>query len=222
MIDVVVVDDHPVVRRGVTDLLAGADDIQVVGEASSGTGAVALAISERPQVVVMDLTMPYDDNVPATRTSATGLDAIGEIRKQLGADAPGIVVLSVHGEIDVVRAALTAGASGYVLKESVTSDLPTAVRAADSRAVYLSAELAVVLAAPPPRHEDWIGSRLSPRERDVVRLIVNGLSTKDIAAKLYTSPKTVEKQRRDAMRKLGVTNVASLVRTALEADLLDR
>jgi len=217
-IAVLVADDHPIVRRGVCDVLSSADDLAVVGEAWSGRTAVDRAAQEQPDVVVLDLTMPYEESVPSTRSSTTGLDAIASIRALSHPGPPAVVVLSVHGELDLVRAALAAGAVGYVLKESVTSDLCTAVRAASTGNIYLSAEVSAVLAPPSPPSVATAG-RLSPREREVVTMIVEGLSSREIAASLHTSPKTVEKQRRDAMRKLGVSNVASLVRVALDNDL---
>ncbi|GAA0991023.1 response regulator [Subtercola frigoramans] len=214
MITVLVADDHPIVRRGVCDVLSSAVGITVVGEASSGAGCAALAASLHPDVVVVDLTMPLDDRVPSTSTSSTGIDAISNMISADRSSPPAIVVLSVHGELDIVRAALSAGAIGYVLKESVTSDLCAAVLAAAAGNIYLSSEVsAVLLPAASPRTDPV--ERLSPRERSVVNLIVDGLSTKQIATRLQTSPKTVEKQRREAMRKLDVPNVASLVRAML-------
>lgn len=215
MIRVVVADDHPIVRSGVCGVLSAAGDLTVVGEASSASGAVSMAAESSPDVVVLDLTMPYEDDVPATRSRAAGLEAVAAIRGLATPRPPAVVVLSVHGEVDVVRAALAAGAVGYVLKESVTSDLCAAVRTASTGNIYLSAEVSAVL-APLPKPAAAPSSRLSPREREVVRLIVDGMSSKEIASALHTSPKTVEKQRRDAMRKLGVSNVAMLVRVALD------
>jgi DNA-binding NarL/FixJ family response regulator len=214
MIRVTIADDHPFLLLGVREMLESADDITVVGEASSGLGAVELAGSLAPDVAVVDLTMPYDDAAPVTRSYTTGLDAIAAI-KALGGSAPATVVLTVHGEPSIVRSALRAGASGYVLKESVSSDLGLAIRAAAAGSLFLSAEVAGVLAPDP---DSPVTERLSPREREVVRLVVDGLSTKQIAASLETSPKTVEKQRRNAMRKLGVPNVASLVRSFGESE----
>lgn len=214
MIRVAVVDDHPLIRRGVINVLADSGDIDVVGEAGTGAGALELVRASGPDVLVLDLSMPHEEGVPAGRTSATGIGIITTLRRELADEAPHVVVLSVHGEPDIVRSALAAGASGYVLKESVSSDLVAAVRAATAGALYLSAELAMVLAVVPAPPDP--GPRLSPREREVVRLIVDGHSTREIASTLFTSPKTVEKQRRDAMRKLGVSNVAMLVRTYLD------
>jgi DNA-binding NarL/FixJ family response regulator len=109
-----------------------------------------------------------------------------------------------------VRAALRAGANGYVLKESVSSDLELAIRTSAAGSLFLSAEVAALVA--PSVSQGSPAEMLSPREREVVQLVVEGLSTKQIASQLRTSPKTVEKQRRNAMRKLGAQNVASLVR----------
>lgn len=222
-INVLVADDHPIVRHGVCGVLAQAEDFSIVGEASSGRSAVTLAAEKRPDVVVLDLTMPYDEAVPSTRSSTTGIEAISSIRALPEGKPAAVVVLSVHGEMDIVRSALAAGAVGYVLKESVTSDLCAAVRAAHTGNIYLSAEVAAVLtpsAAPAAEPAPVPADRLSPREREVVRLIVQGLSSKEIAAQLCTSPKTVEKQRRDAMRKLNVSNVATLVRVVMDSDLM--
>ncbi len=217
-IRVLVADDHPIVRHGVCGVLSETDDITVVGQASSGLEAVARAIETQPDVIVLDLTMSYDADRPSSRAPKVGLDVIAALRDADIPAVPAVVVLSVHGEADTVRSALAAGAVGYVLKESLTSDLPTAVRAARSGNIYLSAELSAVLTRqlPPPRP---LSDRLSPREREVVAQIVDGHTSREIAAALFTSPKTVEKQRRDAMRKLGVTNVAALVRVALDQGL---
>jgi DNA-binding NarL/FixJ family response regulator len=209
MIRVLICDDHPLMRRGVRDMLAGDPGIEVVGEASSGHGAEELAAAVDADVMVLDLTMPYDDHAPVTRSAATGLDAIAAIRRL--ADAPAVVVLSVHGEPSMVRAALRGGATGYVLKESVSSDLGHAIHAVAAGGLFLSSEVAAVL-NPANDGDSTEEPSLSPREREVVQLVVDGLSTKQIAARLQTSPKTVEKQRRNAMRKLDVPNVAALVR----------
>ena len=213
MIRVAVVDDHPLVRRGVINVLSDSPDIDVVGEEGTGAGALSLVRRTHPDVLVLDLSMPFETGIPSGRTSATGIDVLSTVRKELAENAPRVVVLSVHGEPDIVRAALAAGASGYVLKESVSSDLLEAVRAARSGALYLSAGLASILTLKPSPVPS--AARLSPRELEVVGLIVDGHSTREIAGLLFTSPKTVEKQRRDAMRKLGVTNIAMLVRAHL-------
>jgi DNA-binding NarL/FixJ family response regulator len=210
VIRILIADDHPLLRIGVRDLLSGEPDFEIVGEAASGREAVELAEMLRPDVVIMDLTMPLVGGATVTRSFATGLEAIAAI-KALSGRAPASVVLSVHGDASIVRSALRLGASGYVLKESVSTDLVLAIKAAGTGSLFLSSEVSAVLSAADASAAET-AAKLSPREKEVVQLVVDGLSTKQIASRLQTSPKTVEKQRRNAMQKLGAPNVASLVR----------
>ncbi len=209
MIRVVVVEDHHLVRQGIIKLLESANDLDVVGEADDGKQAIALAKSLRPDVMILDLTMPQFD----------GFQALAEIRKlEL---RPQIVILSMHADPGMIRQALQGGALGYVIKQSVADELIAAVRAAKNGSIYLSSGISGVIAnnffAESPKN---LLDRLSPREREVVKGIVEGYSTRQIAEGLRTSVKTVEKQRRDAMRKLEVDNLASLVRVSLELGLV--
>jgi DNA-binding NarL/FixJ family response regulator len=192
MIRVVVVEDHHLVRQGIIKLLESANDLDVVGEADEGAQAISLAKSLRPDVMILDLTMPQVD----------GFQTLAEIRKlEL---RPQIVILSMHADPGMIRQALQGGAVGYVIKQSVADELIAAVRAAKSGSIYLSSGISGVIAnnffTESPKN---LLDRLSPREREVVRGIVEGYSTRQIAESLRTSVKTVEKQRRDAMRKLG-------------------
>jgi DNA-binding NarL/FixJ family response regulator len=209
MIRVVVVEDHHLVRQGIIKLLESANDLNVVGEGDNGAQAITLAKSLRPDVMILDLTMPQVD----------GFHALAEIRKlEL---RPKIVVLSMHADPGMIRQALQGGALGYVIKQSVADELIAAVRAAKNGSIYLSSGISGVIAndffTENPKN---LLDRLSPREREVVRGIVEGNSTRQIAESLRTSVKTVEKQRRDAMRKLEVDNLASLVRVSLELGLV--
>ncbi len=209
MIRVVVVEDHHLVRQGIIKLLESANDLDVVGEADDGKQAIALAKSLRPDVMILDLTMPQFD----------GFQALAEIRKlEL---RPQIVILSMHADPGMIRQALQGGALGYVIKQSVADELIAAVRAARNGSIYLSSGISGVITnnffAESPTN---LLDRLSPREREVVKGIVEGYSTRQIAEGLRTSVKTVEKQRRDAMRKLEVDNLASLVRVSLELGLV--
>jgi DNA-binding NarL/FixJ family response regulator len=209
MIRVVVVEDHHLVRQGIIKLLESANDLNVVGEGDNGAQAITLAKSLRPDVMILDLTMPQVD----------GFQALAEIRKlEL---RPKIVVLSMHADPGMIRQALQGGALGYVIKQSVADELIAAVRAAKNGSIYLSSGISGVIAndffTENPKN---LLDRLSPREREVVRGIVEGNSTRQIAESLRTSVKTVEKQRRDAMRKLEVDNLASLVRVSLELGLV--
>ncbi len=208
MIRVVLAEDHHLVRKGASRLLEDAADIQVVGEADNGRDAIKLCQLLRPDVLVLDIAMPH----------MTGLQVLAELNAlEL---AIHVVILSMHSDLDTVRQALRSGVLGYVSKQSVASELLAAVRAASGGSLYLSSDVSQTLkqelcAEKPPRLLDL----LSPRERLVVQRVVQGYAIKEIADDLHTSVKTVEKQRRDAMRKLEVDNVASLVRVCLELGL---
>lgn len=209
MIRIVVAEDHHLVRQGIIKLLESAGDFEVVGEAGDGTQAIALAQSLYPDVMILDITMPKID----------GFGTLAEIRGIK--PKPQIVILSMHADPGMIRQALQGGALGYVIKQSVADELIAAVRAAKNGSIYLSSGISGVIAnnffAESPKN---LLDRLSPREREVVKGIVEGHSTRQIAESLHTSVKTVEKQRRDAMRKLEVDNLASLVRVSLELGLV--
>ncbi|MCC6189327.1 MAG: response regulator transcription factor [Anaerolineales bacterium] len=209
MIRVVVAEDHILVRQGIVKLLEGAGDIEVVGEADNGRAAVTALKAVHPDVLVLDLTMPKLD----------GLDTLAEIKGMK--DRPQVVVLSMHADPGLIRQALQTGALGYVVKQSVADELLAAVRAARQGSMFLSSGVSGLIA------NNFFGEQernlldnLSPREREVVKRVVEGYSAREIAESLRTSVKTVEKQRRDAMRKLEVDNLASLVRVSLELGLV--
>jgi two-component system invasion response regulator UvrY len=208
MIRVVVAEDHHLVRQGICKLLEDGGDIQVVGEADNGRDAITLSRSLRPDVLVLDVSMPELD----------GLDTLAELKVTLPKQH--VVILSMHADLGIVQQALQGGALGYVLKQSVAGELLAAVRTVSNGSVNLSAGVSQVLTsgAYVEKSQNLL-DRLSPRERQVVERIVEGYSTKEIADRMHTSVKTVEKQRRDAMRKLEVDNTASLVRVSLELGL---
>jgi DNA-binding NarL/FixJ family response regulator len=209
VIRVVVAEDHHLVRQGIVKLLESAGDLSVVGEADNGTQAIELVTSLNPDVLVLDIAMPQCDGLET-------LVKIGGIRPK-----PQVVMLSMHADPSMIRQALQSGALGYVVKQSVADELLAAVRAANNGSMFLSSGISGVIAnnffAESPKN---LLDRLSPREREVVKRIVEGYSTREIADGLHTSVKTVEKQRRDAMRKLEVDNLASLVRVSLELGLV--
>ncbi len=208
MIRVVVAEDHHLVRQGVCKLLEDGGDIQVVGEADNGTDAITLSRSLRPDVLVLDVSMPQ----------LNGLDALAELKASLPSQH--VVILSMHADLGIVQQALRGGALGYILKQSVAGELIAAVRAVSNGSVYLSAGVSQALTSDAHvKKSHNLLDRLSPRERQVVEQIVEGYSAKEIADSMHTSVKTVEKQRRDAMRKLDVDNTASLVRVSLELGL---
>ena len=209
MIRVVVADDHHLVRQGICKLLEDGGDIQVVGEADNGRDAITLSRSLCPDVLVLDISMPEPD----------GLETLAELKATLPNQH--VLILSMHADLGIVQQALRGGALGYVLKQSVAGELIAAIRAVSSGCVYLSAGVSQVLTSDVHVEKSLnLLDRLSPRERQVVERIVEGYSTKEIADSMHTSVKTVEKQRRDAMRKLEVDNTASLVRVSLELGLV--
>lgn len=209
MIRVVVADDHNLVRQGICRLLEETGEIQVIGEADNGIDALKLARLLSPDVLILDISM----------SPMNGLDALNQAKALK--NAPQVIMLSMHADQRLVQQALHSGALGYVLKQSVAGELLAAVRAVSGGNVYLSAGVSQVLSEMPTNEgTSSLLDRLSPREREVVQLIVKGLSTREIAERLHSSIKTVEKQRRDAMRKLEVENLASLIRVCLNLDIL--
>lgn len=212
-IRVLLADDHLVVRSGVRALLGTVGDISVVCEASTGREAVALAERSRPDVVVMDLTMPDMDGLDATRAI---MAAVPTAR---------ILILTVHAEDEYLLAALKAGASGYLVKSVAGRELIDAVRAVAHGDTYVQATAARALARGLVRSQtDVEGERqlasLSARERDVLRLIVEGHSGSSIGALLGVSPKTVETYKQRLEKKLGVSRRPELVKFALRVGLL--
>jgi DNA-binding NarL/FixJ family response regulator len=207
MIRVMVVDDHHMIRQGICQLLSNCSDIQVVADTDSGVNAIRIIHELFPDVLVLDVSMP----------GMSGLDVFKEIIDLQ--PKPKVVFLSIHSDLALVKQALTLGAQGYVLKQSSSEELIDAIRAANRDSIYLSSGVSHILMSREfSKQPKNLLDRLSPREHEVTKMIVDGKTTKEIAFGLHTSVKTVEKQRRDAMRKLDVDNLASLVRVYLELD----
>lgn len=211
MIRVIVADDHHLVRQGIRALLEQADDIEVVGEAEDGRQAVKLVQQLAPDVLVMDIAMPGMDGLQAT-----------EQLRVLGSSAY-TVILSMYSDRTLIRRALRSGARGYLLKRSVTAELLLAVRAANRGEVYLSPEISTAVVADllvadagKAEPED----QLTSRELQVLQLIAEGSTNKAIAQAMQISVKTVEKHRANLMAKLGVNDLAGLVRLAIEKGLV--
>jgi DNA-binding NarL/FixJ family response regulator len=201
-ITVLLADDHALVRRGFRRLLADDPSIAVVAEASNGDEAVSLAQELKPQVIVMDVAMPGTNGLAATRAI---------LAKNPGA---AILMLSMHSEETLVRQALDAGAKGYVLKNALDLDLATAVKRVAAGETVL--DPAVV----PRETEGGERSRLSARELEVLQLICDGLSNREIAAKLGLSVNTVAVHRANIMNTLGVHKTAELVVYAIKNGLV--
>lgn len=213
-IRLVLADDHTIFRAGLKALLELEDDIEVVGEAADGGEAVDEARRLRPDVVIMDLSMPETNGLEATRRIAA-----------LDIDVK-ILVLTVHGEEEYLVPVVDAGASGYLTKASADRDLVDAVRTVARGEVYLPARAATLLLRQYRVAEsDSEGSsgrlrELSAREREVLALTAEGFSSSEIGEKLFISPKTVDTYRARIMQKLGLNHRSELVRFALKVGLL--
>jgi len=212
MTTIVVADDHKIVREGLVRLLEEREDFTVIGEASDGEEAVQMVLEKQPDVVIMDIWMPR----------LGGIDATRRIGKK-GSTAK-ILVLSMHESRSYVEEVLRAGASGYIVKNSAPADLLQAIDAVCSGASYLSPAITqqVVDAIARPGDSVPTGvSVLTDREREVLQLIAEGLSSKEIAAMLGVSLKTIDSHRSNLMEKLDIHKVSGLVRFAIRAGLVE-
>mgnify|MGYP002624347507 CR=1 FL=1 len=212
MTTIVVADDHRIVRDGLVKLLESRDDFEVVGEASDGEEAVNMVLEKQPDVVLMDICMPR----------LSGIDATRRIGKR-GSDAK-VLVLSMHESRNYVEEVLRAGAAGYVVKSSATGELLRAIDAVTTGQSYLSPSITqqVVDAIAHPDDSAPSGvSMLTDREREVLQLIAEGLSSKEIASVLGVSLKTVDSHRSNLMEKLDIHKVSGLVRFAIRAGLVE-
>jgi two-component system response regulator NreC len=208
---ILIADDHSMFRAGLRALLETEDSVEVVGEAGSGQEAVDRALELRPDVVLMDLTMPEMNGLEATRRiSALNIGV-------------SVLVLTVHAEEEYLVPVVEAGGSGYLTKTSADKDLFEAIRTVARGEVYLPAQAAALLLK---QVRDSHGdnspslSELSPREREVLALTAEGFSSTEIGKKLFISPKTVDTYRSRIMVKLGLNHRSELVRFALKVGLL--
>ncbi len=207
-IKVLIVDDHAVLRHGVRALLARKSDIVVVGEAGNGAEAIEEFKRTRPDVVLMDITMPVMDGLEATR--------------QIKALAPEtrILVLTQHEDAEFALPLLQAGAAGYILKKAGGSELVNAIRTVFSEGAFLQPSVTHALVNHMSRDPEESGARLTGRESEVLKLIAEGLTSREIADTLHVSEKTVIAHRTNMMEKLDIHNVAELVRYAIRAGLV--
>lgn len=203
---ILVVDDHPFVLEGLKTKISTHPDLELVGEATDGRTAIQRAVELRPDVIVMDVSMPKLSGAQATR----------EIRRLCPASK--IVALTVHEDRMYLRDLLGAGVSGYVLKRSAVEELLRAIFVAASGGTFLDpviADKVVSRFVGRPINSDSVQCELSDREAEVLRLIAQGFSNKEIGAKLHLSVKTVETYRSRAMEKLGLESRADVVSYAV-------
>lgn len=210
-IRVVIADDHAIIREGLKALLGREKDIEVVAEASDGREAVKLAGKLSPHVVVMDVSMP----------GLNGMEAAAQISSACPASK--VIALSMHSDRLFVSGMMKSGARGYLLKDCAFEELARAIREVASGGTYLSPKIAGVVIDDYVKQSVSPGKpaspALSPREREVLQLMAEGLAVKEIAAKLGLSPKTVETHKRQIMCKLDIHNVAELTKYALREGL---
>ena len=210
MIRVLLADDHSLVRAGIRSLLGAMAEVQVVGEASSGEEALELAGREQPDVVLMDIAMK----------GITGLEAAVRMRERH--PSVRVVILSMHSGEEYVLQALRAGAAGYLLKDAATGELELALRSVMRGESWLSPAVSrqVVEGYVQRAGAEAPPDVLTARQREVLRLVAGGKSTKEIAFFLNLSVKTVETHRAQIMERLGIRDVPGLVRYALRTGLV--
>jgi DNA-binding NarL/FixJ family response regulator len=210
---VVLADDHELFREGMKAVLAREDNIEVIGEAATGGRAVELCLQLNPDVAILDVSMPEMNGLIATK-------AIKKVCEDTR-----VLILSMLMDEDAVAQALNGGANGYVLKDSAIEELLIAIKAVMKGDTYLSPKVATLvvrqLISDKEGGKTKVLDFLSTREQEIVQLIAEGKSTKDIAERLFLSPKTVENHRANIMRKLDIQDIPSLVKFAIRARLTE-
>jgi two-component system, NarL family, response regulator NreC len=214
MTNVLLAEDHVMVRAGLRALLERAKDIKVIGEASNGQEAIDLTVKLKPDVLVMDIMMPR----------LNGIQAAEQIRKM---KLPvNILYVSMYSDEGLVRQALQSGAKGYVLKTSAGDELLQAIRAIARNETFLSAAISSIMMAGALRPNIGESNNpldaLSPREKEILQLIAEEHTSGEIGGILFITEKTVEKHRANIMEKLQVRNLAGLVRLAIKHGLIDK
>jgi len=211
-IRVVVCDDHSLFREGVKTILGRAIDIEIVGEAADGIQAVEIVRKLRPDVVLMDISMPV----------LRGFDAVRRIKK--GRPETRVLMLTIYDDEDVVARCIEAGACGYLIKDAPPTELVNAIQAAARDQQYLSPKVLKPIVGHYMRRRDKPATRyelLSDREREVLVLLAEGISLKEIAGQLRLSVKTVDAHKCNLMRKLDVHDRTSLIRYAIRTKLIE-
>lgn len=210
---IVLADDHTVVRSGLRALLERRQNFEVVGEAENGRDVVTLSASLRPDIVVMDVGMPL----------LNGIEATAALLKQ--SPSTGVIILSMYSDESYVMRALKAGSRGYLLKDSAATDLLSAIEAVSHGRSFFSPSIRQMLA------EDYVRvlrqkgavdsyELLSPREREILQLLAEGKTNKEVAATLFISPHTVDTHRGNILEKLGLHSAAELILYAVRKGII--
>jgi DNA-binding NarL/FixJ family response regulator len=208
---VLLADDHKLVRAGFRAMLNTLRDVEIIGETGDGREALELIQKHRPDVVLLDITMP----------SLTGLEVAKRVTNLI--ENVRVIILSMHTSEDYIARAVRAGVSGYLLKNADPVELELAIRAAMNGEMYLSPAVSKQLVedyARRMRQEGAPEEQLTTRQREILQLIAEGKATKDIASGLNLSIKTVETHRKDLMARLGIRDVPGLVRYAIRAGII--
>ncbi|HXG19182.1 MAG TPA: response regulator transcription factor [Methylomirabilota bacterium] len=218
LIRVLLVDDHALFRAGLRLLLAHTSGMEVVGEAADGREAVRVAKKTRPHVILMDIAMP----------GLNGLEATAQLSQECPESR--VIVLSMHTNAQYVTQALRAGAAGYLLKDAAAAELEQAVKTVAGGAVYLTQAVSQQVIADYRRRltpgkageraEEPFSDSLTPRQREILQLIAEGRTTKEIASLLHRSEKTIEAHRSRLMNQLDIHDLAGLVRYAIRIGLV--
>ena len=214
--NIIIIDDHPLFREGLKTIISRDDRFKVIGEAGSGHEGFDMVKRLKPDLVVIDISLPDQSGIQLARDLR---ELLSEIK---------ILIVSMHSKIDYIAEAFQAGATGYVVKESASERLLQGLKSVAKGDYYLDSSVshAVVenlmkspLKAAKITDADY--STLTPREQEVMRLLAEGLSSKAVAEKLFISPKTVENHRANIMNKLGLHSTIELVRYAAKLGLID-
>jgi len=209
-LNIFIADDHAIVRHGIKTLLGKISGVNIVGEASNGRDAYEQAVKLNPDILVMDISMP----------ELNGLEVTTRISKEN--QGIKIIILSMYSNEQYVVQAFRAGASGYVLKDSDVSELEMAVDTVSNGGLYITPQLSSYLASyiRDPGQRDEPLERLTSRQREILQLVAEGSTTKEIGAILHLSEKTVETHRANLMKAIGAKDIAAVVRFAIRSGII--
>lgn len=208
IVTVLIADDHKIVRQGLINLLSNEPWIKVIGEASDGREAIKLVHELKPEITVLDIGMPELNGIEASKQILRDSDTK-------------IIALTIHNNIQYVQQMIKNGASGYLLKDCAVDELIDAIKSVSDNQYYISKTITQHIV----KKEEFLESKaekgiLSDREKEVLQLIAEGNSTKDIADKMFLSPKTVESHRKNIMDKLNMHTISDLTKFALKSGLI--